>query len=658
MPKRSVTSAPREDERPKGTKKDKVPAQLVEELDDDFDDFSTTPQEATTTAKPPAKRPVPDSDSDDDYKPATFDVKKVTEPTSTMPQTKEKKEALNICIPEGKILACPVGTKVVTSGMVVGVSVKENDKGPCTFRVNALVTNISPNAGKDVVRTEQAAVGALVLAKEEKVSTTTDQQVYAKLIATDVPPTFKPYAGVLQVTLSNLKGDRGVRETLAKEVRPGATVQFTELKLTTYNSVYATCDDFKVISKPSKEAPREGVTQAVDAVRTLGAPLLAGCGFNCSAFREAEAPTPECAVDFNKVKEQLASIKASFVSCLASYLPKYQPPPHPLLFNPVDSFHVPPPLSFYMTKMEHPKEPEQGLLLHSAQHAVILGKQGRLDELVSTYNGKPIVAAEVTGFRVSSSKFSGDCYEVQTKLHFVPDLTALPTKPKNVLALDGPTLIVPLPYFAAPFGVDERATLDLLGKYVIPFANMIAVPDKAKMDEEMRCFKGRVDCCQLTIDVHSTLRNVGFKLSAKAVKKIYGDSESSTPAVGVGESLVDAHKAANMANKEPDEDPGHWPKVSTLQDGGVVSLRATAVLFEDATLEFYGVVPKMAVLSQGPGMLRCGTDTKVGNAAFLKVFNGEPVLALDAVKKGSAAIFAVRVAPKKETVAAGSSTSA
>jgi len=112
-----------------------------------------------------------------------------------------------------------------------------------------------------------------------------------------------------------------------------------------------------------------------------------------------------------------------------------------------------------------------------------------------------------------------------------------------------------------------------------------------------------------------------------------------------------------MANKKED-DRGHWPKVSTLQDGGVVSLRETAVLFEDATLEFYGVVPKMADLSQGPKMLRCGTDTKVGNAAFLEVFNGEPTLALDAVKKGSAAIFAVRVAPKKETVAAGSTSSA
>ena len=652
MPKRSV-----DEQRPKGTKKGKV--QVVEDLAASDDDMFPSANEATTTAKPPA--PGSESDSDDDYKPATFDGRaaEATSAAGTVldkPQKEKNKEALAIRVPEGKILACPVGTKVVTSGMVVGVSVKANDKGPCTLRVNVLVTNISPNAGKDVVRTEQAAVGALVLAKEEKVSTTTDQQVYAKLIATDVPPTFKPYAGVLQVTLSNLKGDRGVRETLAKEVRPGATVQFTELKLTTYNSVYATCDDFKVISKPSKEAPREGVTQAVDAVRTMGAPLLAGCGFNCSGLREAEAPTPECAVDFNKVKEQLASIKAPFASCLASYLPKYQPPSDLLLLNHADSFHVPPPLSFYMTKMENPKEPEQGLLLHSAQHAVILGKQGRLDELVSTYNGKPIVAAEVTGFRVMPSKFSGDCYEVQTKLHFVPDLTALPTKPKNVLALDGPTLIVPLPYFAAPFGVDERATLDLLGKYVIPFANMIAVPDKVKMDEETRSFKGRVDCCQLTIDVHSTLRNVGFKLSAKAVKKIYGDSESSTPAVGVGESLVDAHKAANMANKE--EDPGHWPKVSTLQDGGVVSLRATAVLFEDATLEFYGVVPKMVDLSQGPGMLRCGTDTKVGNAAFLKVFNGEPVLALDAVKKGSAAIFAVRVAPKKETVAAGSTSSA
>ena len=38
----------------------------------------------------------------------------------------------------------------------------------------------------------------------------------------------------------------------------------------------------------------------------------------------------------------------------------------------------------------------------------------------------------------------------------------------------------------------------------------------------------------------------------------------------------------------------------------------------------------------------------------LDVFGGKYALALDAVKKGTAAIFAVRVAPKTATVAAGS----
>ena len=138
-------------------------------------------------------------------------------------------------------------------------------------------------------------------------------------------------------------------------------------------------------------------------------------------------------------------------------------------------------------------------------------------------------------------------------------------------------------------------------------------------------------------------------LSAKMVKKLYGGAAATTPAVGIAESLSDALK-----------DKDHAPKVATLQDGGVVSLREKLAEPDDDTLEFYGVVPKMADLTQSEGMLNCGTDTKVGDAAFLKAFNDQPALALDAVKKGAAAIFAVRVAPKTTTVEVkkGSSSSA
>ena len=60
--------------------------------------------------------------------------------------------------------------------------------------------------------------------------------------------------------------------------------------------------------------------------------------------------------------------------------------------------------------------------------------------------------------------------------------------------------------------------------------------------------------------------------------------------------------------------------------------------------------------SQGEGMLKCGTDSKVGDPVFLKTFENKPAVALDAVKKGAAAIFAVRTKPVKKSVDAGSSS--
>ena len=111
----------------------------------------------------------------------------------------------------------------------------------------------------------------------------------------------------------------------------------------------------------------------------------------------------------------------------------------------------------------------------------------------------------------------------------------------------------------------------------------------------------------LTIDVLSTLRNLAFRLSRKCVKKIYGDVDQSKPTVGIGESLIDAFK---------DQDKGHAPTVATLNEGGVVSLRETMVELNDPTLEFYGVVPDMAELAQGQGMIYCGTNPTVGTDAF------------------------------------------
>ena len=56
-------------------------------------------------------------------------------------------------------------------------------------------------------------------------------------------------------------------------------------------------------------------------------------------------------------------------------------------------------------------------------------------------------------------------------------------------------------------------------------------------------------------------------------------------------------------------------------------------------------------IAQAPGNYVCGTDAKVGDAAFLKALESHEK-ARKAIDAGKAAIFAVRVSPKTTAVAA------
>ncbi len=91
------------------------------------------------------------------------------------------------------------------------------------------------------------------------------------------------------------------------------------------------------------------------------------------------------------------------------------------------------------------------------------------------------------------------------------------------------------------------------------------------------------------------------------------------------------------------------PKVSTLVNGGVASLRETAVSLNDDTLEFYAVVPNMISIAQAAGNLNCGTDPTVGDAVFLAAGGGDVEDCATMLKKGELAVFAVRVKAKTTT---------
>ena len=201
---------------------------------------------------------------------------------------------------------------------------------------------------------------------------------------------------------------------------------------------------------------------------------------------------------------------------------------------------------------------------------------------------------------------------------------------------------------AAPFGVNERGTLELLMDHVLPVANMAFMATKAKIytrnyENDNYAQDVLIDTPnQFTVDVLGTFRNMGLRLSFKTVSGLFNGAAFSTVAPISGESLVD------MMGGD------HKPVVSKLStNGGVASLREQSVSLNDDTLEFYGVVPDAIKIAMADGNLNCGTDATVGDAAFLTAGGGTIEGCAAMLKTRELAVFAVRV--KTKTIATSTS---
>ena len=233
---------------------------------------------------------------------------------------------------------------------------------------------------------------------------------------------------------------------------------------------------------------------------------------------------------------------------------------------------------------------------------------------------------------------------IQTNQTYIPNIGLLKGETvfatNRMLTLPGATLKVPFCMLAAPFGVNERTTAELLMTNIIPYANMIVAPAKAKIytrkyDDPAYIQDVYIETQnQVTIDVLTTFRNVALRLSPDTVVKMFGGATHSVTVPMSGESLID------MISTD------HKPTVGTLTTGGVVSLRETAVLLKDETLEFYGVVPNAFKIAQADGNVECGTNQTVGDAAFLNVGGGTTDGCATMLKNGELGVFAVRVTAK------------
>ena len=219
---------------------------------------------------PPAVEEVPPAsdDSDDDIFGDGDGVvtKNVIGARPAMTATKKIDE---VDLNEGQLLAYPLNTKNTVTGTILGASVKGKEEDPKTIKASVLITNIE-KPGKDIVRTDGGLITAFVKTVDANVKAPNGTTPHAKLIYTDVAPTFKPTGGVVQVTLP-LKGDAGTKQTMAKELVPGAAIVMNGLRYSNEGvaSTYMNCSagDYKVKEKVPSDAPREGVKIAIDTMR-------------------------------------------------------------------------------------------------------------------------------------------------------------------------------------------------------------------------------------------------------------------------------------------------------------------------------------------------------------------------------------------------------
>lgn len=546
-------------------------------------------------------------------------------------------------IPEGYTLAYNPGDVNKLRVTVLGSSAKSNADGPTSIKVACSVSNAT-GAGKDIIREGPGTV--ISMCKNEKVTTTAAVQVNAKLIHTGVTPTLLKATNIVSLTLTLGKiTHKGLKEAAVQSIVPGAELELSDVYYNTSGMgvPWLTCNSFNVVKKTPLEEPRNGVAAAIQKVRDNGESLLFGVALNAVGFRSEAAPQAQMDASFKAVKSIIQKTKDGLACKLNELYPgTYVTPPDPLKLEDSD-LQVPPVLLFSKTKVASPQNESKGVLFNDAKLALFYNckEQSKLSEL---FSGGAIVASEITGRSYADSKLSGQVHVIETKQVYVPSVGLLSTAglgPKNLLTLPGPTLKVPLSLLAAPFGVNERNTAELLMTNVIPYTNMAFFPAKSKIysrnyDDSNYSQDIYIESqSQVTIDVLSTFRNVGLRVSRDTVVQLYGGASHSVAVPTSGESLVD------MIGTD------HKPIVSTLALGGVVSLRENAVYLKDDTLEFYAVVPNAINIAQDSGNINCGTNELVGNKAFLQASGGTIEGCSVMLKKGELGVFAVRVAAKK-----------
>ena len=545
-------------------------------------------------------------------------------------------------VPEGRLLAYNPGKTNVVKAVVLSSSHKSNEIGPTSVKISAKVLNIK-NPGADIVR--EGPVMAIAMTKDEKVQTQSGVDVNARLIATDTTPVLSKSTEVFNITLTLGKiTQKGLKEKAVNEICPGVEVELIDVKLQTSGMgiPWLTCTDFKVTNKTTRA---DGVTTAVDAVVKGGDSLVLSSALNSVAFRSDAAPTPESKPSFDQVKSLANKTKTSVVEQLKANFPQFSESPDPLLFESSD-LQIPPVFAFHKTKVAVPKSLSKGMLLNDAKLAIYHSRTGDSDALAQLFGGGAIVASEFGSERsYMEAKISGPMHVIPTKQMYVPTIGLLKAHdvfaPANILTINGPVLKIPLAVLAAPFGVNERTTADLLMDNVMPVANMIFTPAKSKIyqakhDNPDYTQDIYIDTSHFTVDVRTTLRNVGLCLSHGMVSSMYSGAEFNESVSIAGESLID------MMGGD------HKPSLLTFNGLRITSLRQAGILLKPS-LEYYAVVPDAIKIAQAEGNIHCGTDSAVGDAAFLKAGGGSVEGCAAMLKKGELAVFAIQT--KKATMA-------
>ena len=552
-------------------------------------------------------------------------------------------------VPDGRVVAFQPGKGNEVQGTVLNACPKYDATGmPTSLKVVVAISNIKA-AGKDVVTAGCDAgegVTGFVLVQEGKVKTDAGVDVQVPLITTDITPTAQLTTKIVSTTVTlNKIQHKGLREAAVQKVAPGATISLSRLGLKTLErsgNTYMGCDGHTIKTMASADEPQRGAADAISTLRRdHGLSMLMGAVPNCGAFKADQPTDPASKVFYDRTLKLWDASKQSFAAKMGALAPNTFVSPTGKLEIVEGDLQVPPLALLHMTKME--LAPGRAMLLNDTKLYLAHSKKGSLESLLPVFNNQPIASTAVTGCLTADIKFSGPIYNVATTVSIIhPGIPV--TSIASILTVPGPTYKMPKCFLGAAFGVTDGTTTDLLSLHVLPYANAAMMPSKAriyrrKYDESDYIQDAWLDSsAQLLVDTLGTMRNVGLRLSSKYVKDIFGNGRS-TPVSTAGDNLIDAY---NGESKVP-------PVVATLSNaGGIASLRETAVDLNDATLEFYAIVPDAIKIVQSAGNTECGTNTIKGEETFdkwLEEQKDEPT-AKQLLATGNIGIFAIRVKTK------------